>query len=160
VKKIMTKRNKILIVVILLLVAIQFIRPAKNNGIEVPTKNIKSVVDIPESTQQILINSCYDCHSNTTKEMWYMNIQPLGWWISHHIDEGKEELNFSEFSSYSVKKQAHKLEEIAEMINEDEMPLSSYTLMHANAKLSIQQREEIINWATEKHQQLKHAEVE
>ena len=156
----MTKANKILIIVIILIAGVQFIRPAKNIGIEDPAKNIKSVVDIPESTHQLLVNSCYDCHSNTTKEMWYMNIQPLGWWISHHIDEGKEELNFSEFSTYSIKKQAHKLEEIAEMVNEDEMPLTSYTLMHSTAKLSTQQREEIINWATEKHLQLKPAEVE
>lgn len=145
----MTKGKKIGIVILIILVGIQFIKSDIPTGIEQTEKNISSVIEIPETTQQLLKQSCFDCHSNTTQNQWYMNIQPIGWWIAHHINEGKEELNFSEFATYSLKKQKHKMEELIEVVSEDEMPLSSYTFMHPKAKLNTQQREEIINWAKE-----------
>lgn len=143
----MTKSKKIGITILILLVAIQFIQPSKQLGTEQAEKNIASVIEIPETTQQLLKQSCFDCHSNTTQDQWYMSVQPVGWWINHHINEGKEELNFSEFVTYSLKKQKHKMEELIEVVSEDEMPLGSYTFMHPKAKLNTQQREEIINWA-------------
>lgn len=63
------------------------------------------------------------------------------------MNEGKSELNFSEFLTYKPKKANHKLEEFIEMIEEGEMPLKSYTLIHGNANLSEAQKTEIINWA-------------
>lgn len=63
------------------------------------------------------------------------------------MNEGKSELNFSEFSTYKPKKADHKLEEVIEMVQEGEMPLQSYNLIHGNAKLSEVQKTEIINWA-------------
>jgi hypothetical protein len=63
------------------------------------------------------------------------------------VNEGKEHLNFSEFLSYSPKKAHHKMEETVEMINEGEMPLSSYTLIHRDAKLSDEQAKAIVDWA-------------
>ena len=97
----------------------------------------------------ILQTSCFDCHSNYTNYPWYTNIQPIGWWLNHHVDEGKEELNFSEFESYSLKRKLHKLEEIKEMVEEGEMPLSSYTLIHGDTKLSPEQKEILYTWVTE-----------
>jgi hypothetical protein len=145
----MTRGRKIGVVLIVAFVGIQFIRPEKNTGLEQADKSISAIVQLPETTHELLKKSCYDCHSNTTQDQWYMSVQPIGWWIAHHVEEGKEELNFSEFATYPLKKQQHKFEEIAEVVGEDEMPLSSYTFMHAKAKLTTQQREEIINWANE-----------
>lgn len=86
--------------------------------------------------------------------MWYESIQPLGWWIADHIHEGKEELNFSEFASYSTKKQIHKLDEVIEMIEDGEMPLESYTYVHGEAKLNPQQKDKLIDWAKNGMKQL------
>jgi len=69
------------------------------------------------------------------------------WWLADHVNEGKSELNFSEFASYSPKKGDHKLEELVEMIKEEEMPLKSYTLIHGDARLSDVQRDELSKWA-------------
>ena len=80
-------------------------------------------------------NSCYDCHSNNTRYPWYVNIQPMGWVMARHIKKGKENLNFSEFGTYSKRKQANKLRAIATSIKDGSMPLSSYTIMHTDAKL-------------------------
>ena len=71
----------------------------------------------------------------------------MGWWISDHFTEGKEELNFDEFAKYSLARQYHKFEEIAEMVEEDEMPLGSYTFIHSRAELTEADRDALIDWA-------------
>ncbi len=67
--------------------------------------------------------------------------------INYHINEGREELNFSEFESLSPSKQSSKLRSIVEDIEENEMPLFGYTLMHRDAILSPEEREILISWA-------------
>ena len=101
---------------------------------------------MPENIQNILKTSCYDCHSNNTNYPWYNKIQPVNWWLADHINEGKEELNFDEFNAYSTKKKLHKLDEVIETIKDNEMPLKSYTLIHSNAKLSENDKQEIEAW--------------
>lgn len=102
--------------------------------------------DVPATIQETLQTSCYDCHTNNTTYLWYDKVQPVGWYIKSHVDEGKEELNFDEFASYSAKKQQHKLEEIAEVVEEGEMPLTSYTLTRPHARLSDAQKQEFANY--------------
>ena len=72
----------------------------------------------------------------------------MGWMMARHIKSGKENLNFSEFGSYSKRKQANKLRSIATSISEGSMPLSSYTSMHADAKLSEGNKKLITDWVT------------
>jgi hypothetical protein len=129
-------------------VAIQFVKPEKNTQEGISSNEISVLYDIPTEVQNILENSCYDCHSNNTNYPAYYAVQPFAWWISHHIEEAQNELNFSEFATYDLKKQAHKLEEIAEEVEEKEMPLESYLITHKEAQLSNEQRELIEHWAT------------
>lgn len=129
------------------LIICQFFQPTMNESTTVGTNRITDAFALPKNVNDILATSCYDCHSNNSKPMWYMRIQPVGWWVMDHINEGKEELNFDEFGSYSLPRQYHKLEEIAEMIEEDEMPLTSYTLIHGDASLSDTQKKDLVDWA-------------
>ncbi len=121
-------------------------RPEKNIRKHTSTSDISKAVNLPESVSKIFQKSCYDCHSNHTNYPWYASIQPLSLWLNHHIEEGKEELNFSEFASYEKQKQLKKIEEIEEVVSEGEMPVSSYTLIHRNASLSSSEKESIIAW--------------
>lgn len=146
--------KKILIAVLIVFVAIQFVRPARNNGNAAGPSDITQVVTVPDSVMAVLKTSCYDCHSNHTEYPWYTNVNPVGMWLHHHVDEGKGELNFSEFAGYSKKKADHKLDEVIEQIEKKEMPLSSYTIMHGDAKLSAHQAEMLINWAKGARQQI------
>lgn len=146
-KKITLKNIGIALLVIL--VVIQFIPTEKNTGDMMGPNHISTLVPVPENINQILVTSCNDCHSNSTVYPWYSRVQPVGFWLDHHVDEGKGELNFSEFATYKKKRQLHKLDEIVEMIEEQEMPLSSYTLIHGDAKLSIEQQALLVNWAKE-----------
>lgn len=146
-KKYFTKKI-IIRSLLVVLILIQFIRPSKNPGEAFGPDDITKAVNVPEDVKNILVTSCYDCHSDHTNHMWYENIQPLGWWIAHHIDEGKQHLNFSVFNTYKDKRKAHKFEEIGETVSSGEMPMSSYTLVHGNAKLNDEQKRVLINWAT------------
>jgi hypothetical protein len=139
--------RKIIIALLALLILIQFFRPETNASDVLITENdISRKYIIPEETHQILIKKCYDCHSNTSHYPWYFNVQPVGWWMAHHIDEGKEELNFSTFKTYPEKRANHKLEEISEAVNEGWMPLDSYVWMHHDARITSRDRDSINAW--------------
>lgn len=139
--------KKILIGLLIVLVVIQFVRPEKNTSGTVGANDIRVSNPVSANVLSVLKRACFDCHSNNTNYPWYANIQPLGWWLQNHINEGKEELNFSEFGTYSAKKAAHKLEETAEMVEEKEMPLESYTWIHKNAKLTPDEIKLVADWA-------------
>ena len=139
--------KKILLVLLVLLILIQFFKPAKNMAVVAQPHAIENVYKVPQNVGLILQNACNDCHSNTTKYPWYINIQPLAWWMDDHIKEGKSELNFSEFGTYAFKKQDHKLEEVVEQLADNEMPLKSYKLMHRDAKLTDEQKKALTDWA-------------
>lgn len=139
-------KKKILIVIIIVLVLIQFFRPEKNISAQKSPVDITNSYPTSDSVNVILDKACNDCHSNNTKYPWYNNIQPVAWWLANHIREGKEELNFSEFGSYSIARQYHKLEEVKKLVDKDEMPLGSYTIIHTNAKLTDAEKKTLTNW--------------
>lgn len=138
--------KKIVYALLVLLIVIQFFRPTRNIATTPQVKSIDKAYTIPQNINGILQKACYDCHSNTTVYPWYTNIQPIAWWMDDHIKEGKSKLNFSEFLSYSLKKQDHKLEEVTEEL-ESEMPLKSYKLAHSEARLTAEEKKEITDWA-------------
>jgi hypothetical protein len=137
-----------LMIIAVALVIIQFFRPEKNISSGVSDQDISKHYGVPAKVLAVLQRSCYDCHSNNTAYPWYNNIQPFAWILADHVKEGKEELNFSTFASYTPKKAAHKLDEVIGEIEEGEMPLSSYTIIHRNAVLSAQEIKMIHDWAT------------
>ncbi len=138
--------KKIAIALLALLVVMQFIRPHKNLSDAPADNDISMMYEIPSNVHGILKQKCYDCHSNNTRYPWYFNIQPLGWWMYKHIEDGKEELNFSEFKTYSAKKAAHKLEETVELVREKEMPLKPYVWMHPEARVSREEEKILTEW--------------
>ena len=139
--------KKVLLATGIVFIAIQFIQPAKNSNNQVLTKDISKSIPVPDSVQAILKNACYDCHSNNTRYPWYAYIQPTAWLLSSHIAEAKGKLNFSEFGNYSPRRQISKLDGIANSIKDGIMPLSSYKLMHKNARLTQSEKELLIKWA-------------
>lgn len=141
-------KNKILGGLALFFLVIQFIQPTKNLSDD-NTYHIKHKYNIPTEVAQLLKVACDDCHSNKTEYPWYAQVQPVAWWLNHHVTDGKKHLNFSNFTSRPIAVQNHKLEETIEMIEHNEMPLSSYTWLglHPQAKLSQAQRQTLISWA-------------
>lgn len=144
-KKILKRTFQILL---LAFIVIQFFRPEKNKAVGISDNDISKVYPIPADVQSILKTSCYDCHSNNTVYPWYAEIQPVAWWLDDHIQHAKKDLNFSEFATYSIRRQYKKLEETNDLVKKGEMPLDSYLWIHKDAKLSDQQKLSIANWVT------------
>lgn len=139
--------RKILLVLLVILVIIQFIHPAKNISKADQPNNIATTYQVPDSVKRILDKACMDCHSNNTRYVWYFKIQPIDWWLTHHINEGKGELNFDEFTNKPIRYQYNKLDESVKQVKEGEMPIDSYLWVHKDARLSEQEKSTLINWA-------------
>ncbi len=139
--------KRFLIILLVAFLAIQFFRLQKNIAAVPQVNDITTKYAVPVNVQAVLKTSCYDCHSNNTKYPWYNNIQPVAWFLADHVKEGKKELNFNEFASYRIGKQYRKLETVMNEIEEDEMPIESYTLIHGDAKLSASQKKLVTDWA-------------
>ncbi|MCD6010991.1 MAG: hypothetical protein K0Q79_853 [Flavipsychrobacter sp.] len=146
--------KKIFIILLVAFVAIQFIRPEKNNNATASADDLNALYPIPDSVQHILKKACYDCHSNNTAYPWYFNIQPVTWWMDDHIEEGKDELNFSEFGKRKIEGRIKKLKKVAKEVEEGEMPLDSYTWIHKDAVLTEQEKNTIITWARSLSEQI------
>ena len=151
----MKKSTKIIIGVIILLIIIQFIRPKRNTGDALGRNDFTHEIQTPDSIMSILKVSCFDCHSNHTEYPWYAEINPVSWWLSNHVNEGKKELNFSEFVTYNERRANKKLDEIAKQLKEHEMPLSSYIFLHPDAKLNEQQIISLVKWTEAAKEEIK-----
>ncbi len=137
----------ILILALGVLVVLQFFQPEPNFSDPGHADNFLTETNPPDEVRQILVSSCFDCHSNHTEYPWYNRIAPVSYWLDGHIDHGKGELNFSEWSSFNNKKKAHKLEEVADEVGKAKMPLEEYTWTHQEARLTEDQREAVMAWA-------------
>lgn len=139
--------KRIILGLILLVAAIQLIRPDRTNLPEDPAKHIRAYVKVTEEVETIIARSCYDCHSNTVKWPWYSEIAPFSWVIADDVKSGRRHLNFSEWGTYSQKRMGKKLYQIAEVAGDSSMPLTAYLLAHPEARLSPAERKKLGDWA-------------
>ena len=93
--------------------------------------------DSPQ-TRQLAVDHCYQCHSNETTWPWYSNIAPASWLIANDVIEGRQKLNFSDWSRQG------ELDEIAEQIQSGRMPPIQYTLPHPESVLTAEQKQAFI----------------
>jgi len=128
------------------LIVIQFFPITLNESDTVPQSDFMVKNQVPATIKNRLQVSCYDCHSNNTDYPWYSKIQPAAWYLEDHIQEGKDELNFNEWATYSDRRKNSKLRSIISQIEEDKMPLDSYTLIHRDAILLDEDKTMIIDY--------------
>jgi len=148
--------KKILLTLLALFLIIQLFRPEKNNSNDL-TNAVTKKYEVPEEVAVILKNACNDCHTNNTVYPWYANIQPAAWWLEEHVVDGKKHLNLSDFIKLPIAVQNHKFEEIVEVIDENEMPLESYTYLglHQEANLTSADKDILKGWAVKQMDYLK-----
>ena len=125
------------------LIVIQFIPVKRTNPASI------SEIDAPADVKAIFRNSCFDCHSNETVWPWYSYVAPASWLLVSDINEGRENLNFSNWGNLDRSKQTKLREEIWEEIREERMPLWQYRILHPGSKLSQEQKNLIRNWSGE-----------
>jgi len=137
--------KKVLLGILVVIILIQFIRPEKNDS-AIATNDISNAVLIPEEVKEIIKTSCADCHSNKTIYPWYSEIAPVSWYLAQHVNEGKEHLNFSEWTAYNKNQKSHILKDLEEELEDHEMPLKSYLIIHKDAEMTQNQYETLLNW--------------
>ena len=142
----MITRLKVMLVLLVVFIAMQFFRPAINTNTKELQNDFEKRMNVPTDVAALLKTACYDCHSNNTRYPWYANLQPVGWLLAKHIKDGKVALNFSEFSNYSERRQLSKLKAIRNSVKDGSMPITAYTLMHRYATLSTQNRALFLQW--------------
>ena len=140
----MTIKRIIMALLILILVIGQLFVKKDNTASYESVINFEQQVQLPEQVKTIMRTHCYDCHSNHTNYPWYASVGVVNFLLNDHIEEGKEHLNFSTWNSYSSKKQLHKLAEVYEEVEEGEMPLKMYRIIHGG--LSSNEKEILKSW--------------
>lgn len=123
-----SRLNRFLFALLGLIVAVQLV-PYGRDHVN-PASGKEPAWDSPE-TRALVERACFDCHSNQTRWPWYSNVAPASWLLQNHVEEGREHLNFTEWDK--PQKHAH---EAAHEVEEGEMPMWSYLLLHGEAELS------------------------
>ena len=142
-------KRSVLITLLLLFVAIQ-IKTTDKTPIKVtPETDFLTLEDAPQEVNQLIQSTCYDCHSNQTQYPWYSHVAPISWWLEGHINNGKSKVNFSIWDSYTPAQQASLKNESAELIEKKWMPILTYKITHADARLTEAQRHMLIYWLKE-----------
>ncbi len=126
----MKRSRKILLVLLSLFVAIQFVRIPKTNP------PVTGEISVPAPVHAVLKRSCYDCHSNETVWPWYSNLAPVSWLLYSDVSGGRRTMNFSEWQQMPADKQNRRRRAVWREVKSGYMPPWFYLPMHANAKLS------------------------
>ncbi len=125
---------------------IQFI-PVDRVNVPVNQKeNFVEVFQAPEEVRVLLKNACYDCHSNETVYPDYSYVAPISWSIKNHINEGREHLNFSIWTTYNQELKKGMLENTIADLEQNRMPLSGYIAQHPEARLQASQKQTLIDY--------------
>jgi len=139
--------RRILLILAVLFVVAQFIRPLPANIQTDPRKTLAKARNIPPDVAAVFNRACRDCHSNTTAWPWYSQIAPVSWMLAEHVKDGRKELNIDEWGAYTPRREARKLEEICDQVKKGDMPLPSYLWIHHDSRLSDADKQLLCNWS-------------
>jgi hypothetical protein len=153
-KKLLKVLKWFVIVLAVILVGIQFVRPARTNPPVDPSQTIEAHVQMPPEVASILDRSCRDCHSNKTVWPWYSNTAPVSWWVIDHVNHGRSHLNYSDWGKLKREDQDKSLREICDQVFDGAMPLPSYLPMHPAARLSEQDKKVLCDWTEAERKRL------
>lgn len=135
--------KRILLILLAAFVAAQFLRPDRSVPAIDPAQDMLTMTAATQEIHDLVVGACYDCHSYATTYPWYVHITPVNYIMQHHINEGREHLNFSRWDKFAGSKHAG---ECGEVIQEGEMPPGYYRLMHAHGRLSDAQQQQLVAW--------------
>lgn len=130
-----------LYIILAVFIGLQFIPATIINPQTDPTLEISAEPEV----MAIFKRSCYDCHSNNANIPWYQSIAPASFFVKNHVDLGRKWLNFSTWENYTQEEKDKRLKGIFRTVYAA-MPLSSYVLLHKEAKLTKEEIQRIREW--------------
>lgn len=143
------------------LAALLQLKPAilTNPAVE-PGQDLMADNPPPVEIANILHAACYDCHSDNTQWPWYSHVAPFSWWLVEHVEAARDELNFSEWAHDDPAYASKMWRRISKVVRDGEMPMPSYTWIHARSRLTAAQRTALADWAGQQSQRLEMAASE
>lgn len=146
--------KRVVLVLAVLFVIAQVIRPARTNPSFDESKTMQATTQVPPEVSAIFERSCKDCHSSRTDWPWYSNVTPVNWFLTNHVNDGRGQFSFSEWGTYPARKASRKLDEICEQVELGEMPLKSYQWLHPSSKLSEADKKTLCAWTNQERARL------
>jgi uncharacterized membrane protein len=104
-----------------------------------------SAVSADPQVSQILEGSCYQCHSTGGSAPWYAAISPT--YLAANSARGA--LNFNDWQTYDTQKRAAALQSIEVAVSGGSMPPGDYTALDHSARLSEEQKQTLLKWASQ-----------
>jgi hypothetical protein len=136
--------KRVFIVLVAAFLLLQLANPARTN----PPVKSDLIADThpPGPVAAALVAACYDCHSHQTTWPWYSHIAPVAWLVANDVNEGRHNLDLSEWPVDDPKRAVRRLEDMSDNIDSADMPPKKYTAIHANARLTPDQRKAMTDW--------------
>jgi len=134
---------------------LQLANPAHTNPPILPGHDVSATYAPLPQIAALLHTACYDCHSYETQWPWYSRVAPMSWLIANDVKGGRRHVNFSDWPNEHLDWAARRWERVSEELDYKEMPPAKYTLMHPEARLTDDQRKELIQWADAEAERLK-----
>ena len=135
-------------------IGLQFTTSLHTNPTVDAAQTLEGTTAVPTEVSALFDRSCNDCHSNKTYWRWYTYVAPVSWFTVGHVNEGRAELNFSEWGRYGTRMKETRLKAICAETQSGTMPLVSYALVHREVKLSPEEVEIICEWTENARKQL------
>lgn len=138
---------------VVIFIALQFTNPSRTNPPVV--QDFLAAENPPPPIAVMFRGACYDCHSFETKWPWYSHIAPVSWLIASDVQGGRLHLNFSNWPAADPERAAKRLANASEELGYNEMPPAKYQAIHPEARLTANQRQQLIQWLDQEVKRLK-----
>ena len=139
---------------LVIFLGMQLYRPARTNPAIDQSQTIEAHTQMTPEVAAVIDRSCRDCHSNKTDWPWYSNVMPVSWWLTDHVNHGRNDLNMSEWGRLPRDRQERKLRQMCDEVTDGMMPIPSYLPMHPSARLSDQDKKTLCDWTDTERERL------
>jgi hypothetical protein len=137
------------------LLASVLVHPLPHDGEHRAGAELLVGADIPPSVADVFADACANCHSEKTRWPWYSYVAPASWIVETDVKRARERMNLSRWDSLDADEQRMLLTAIATVIENREMPLHRYALLHPGVKLSTLDSVQVIEWTHAERRRLR-----
>ena len=130
------------VVLVVVFAAAQLVRPGRANPPTDANRTIQAHMPTGSGLVAVLDRSCRDCHSNGTVWPWFTHVAPLSWLMAQAVREGRNAVNFSEWTGSQPAQQRLLLAMSCDDATKGKMP-GAYALLRPETRLSPQDVETI-----------------
>ena len=110
---------------------------------------------IEPETLALFERACQNCHSERTEWPWYSHVAPMSWLIARDVQQARSHMNLSRWQEYPSDERLGLLSEIGSAVRNREMPKQRYLLLHPEARLTDQERQQIYEWTRTERSRLR-----